>query len=73
MKMIKSKSRNRNKARRVRTSLKIKIKNQMLLSFKMIIKISKELEKFVNMIKKFKSILKRKVIWTNREIKSIQK
>lgn len=45
-------------------------KNQILTSFKMTTKISKESEKYVNTIKKFKKIKNANLISKNKEIKS---
>ena len=42
------------------------MKNQILQLLKMIIKILKELEKFVNMIKKSNKMLKRKLIYKDK-------
>lgn len=57
----------------LKISLKMKIKNLTLILLKMIIKTLKESEKYANMIKKYKKILKENLILKNKEIKSVPK
>ncbi len=57
----------------LKINFKIKIKNLILILFKMIIKTSKESEKYANMIKKYKKILKENLIQKNKEIKPVLK
>lgn len=52
---------------------KMMIKNQILISFKTIIKTSKELEKYVNTTKRFNKIKKENLIYKNKEIKFLIK
>jgi hypothetical protein len=47
----------------------IKIKNQILLLYKMIIKIFKGSERYANMIKKYSKIVKKNQIFKEKEIK----
>jgi hypothetical protein len=54
-------------------NLMIKIKNPILPSFKMIIKIFKESEKFANMIKKYSKMVKKNQISNDSAIKSTTK
>jgi hypothetical protein len=58
---------------RAKINLKMKMKNLISQSLKMIIKISKEWEKYASMMKRYRNILKRKVIFKSKEIKLIQK
>lgn len=62
-----------NKVNKKINSNKMMIKNQISTLSKMIIKTSKELEKYVNMTKRFNKIKKENLIYKNKEIKFLIK
>ena len=68
MKIIK-KRKKVNQKKKVKINFRMMRKNLILTLLKMIIRISKELEKYVNMIKRLKKIVEEKVISKNKDIK----
>lgn len=73
MRKIMMRINNQRMKKSLKISLKMKIKNLTLILLKMIIKTLKESEKYANMIKKYKKILKENLILKNKEIKSVPK
>lgn len=70
IKMMKiNKMKKKKNLKRVKINLKIRIKNLISLSFKMITKTSKELEKYVSMMKRYNNTQKEKVICKSKEIR----
>lgn len=69
IKMIKNKKSNKSNSSSLKINFRMKMISLILLSLKMIIKISKESEKFVNMTRKYNKMQKRKQIWIEKELK----
>lgn len=69
IKMIKNKKSNKSNSSSLKINFRMKMISLILQSLKMIIKISKESEKFVNMTRKYNKMQKRKQIWIEKELK----